>query len=177
MGPERFLQFPGDISSDRTVLSPATTLPWIPEAVRAAEASNRPGPKGGAVVARQLCEHGLRVEIWPWRYLPEDGRTGEEAVLVSMKKAVDICVYYTLGREAKVRRLAYKDQIWESSPPPPGAQRDTSVIPPSDIVQSCCPGATTMLMVDARTDGSSHPDAPAVKKIGVSSKPSDPRCV
>ena len=27
---------------------------------------------------------------------------GEEAVLVSMKKAIDICVYYTLGREAKV---------------------------------------------------------------------------
>jgi len=36
---------------------------------------------------------------------------GEEAVLVSMKKAIDICVYYTLGREAKVRRLAYKDQV------------------------------------------------------------------
>ena len=140
----------------------ATALPRIPEAVAAANASTRPGPKGAQVVSRQLSEHGLRVEVWPWRYLPEDGRTGtlcktsqgtgpenrtnkwlpcfpqfclsilsfsqhtrvvhslthsltaipgEEAVLVSMKKAIDICVYYTLGREAKVRRLAYKDQV------------------------------------------------------------------
>jgi hypothetical protein len=113
LGPERFLQFPGEISSDRSVLSPvratelpplffsflfipgtfpswllcvlslswhggvqATALPWIPEAVAAANASTRPGPKGAQVVSRQLSEHGLRVEVWPWRYLPEDGRTG-----------------------------------------------------------------------------------------------------
>ena len=132
---------------DRTVLSPATTLPWIPEAVRQAEASTRPGPKGGAVVARQLSEHGLRVEIWPWKYLPEDGRTGEEAVLVSMKKAVDICVYYTLGREAKVRRLAYKDQIWESSPPPPGAQVRLLLSSCCLLLAACClPLSNTQLV-------------------------------
>ena len=35
-------------------------------------------------------------------------------------------------------------------PPPPGQQFDSAVIPPSDIVQSCCPGATTMLSVRAK---------------------------
>ena len=47
-------------------------------------------PQGNA---RSLAEHGLRVEVWPWRYIAADGRTGAEAVLVSMPKAVDICVY------------------------------------------------------------------------------------
>ena len=26
--------------------------------------------------ARSLAEHGLRVEVWPWRYIAADGRTG-----------------------------------------------------------------------------------------------------
>ena len=36
------------------------------------------------------------MEVWPWRYIAADGRTGAEAVLVSMPKAVDICVYEPL---------------------------------------------------------------------------------
>ncbi len=41
------------------------------------------------------------------------------------------------------------------------------MIPPSDIVQSCCAGATTLISVDAKTDGSSKGDTmPAVKRVG-----------
>ena len=40
------VQFQGDISSDRTVLAPATALPWIKEAVLAENASSRPGQTG-----------------------------------------------------------------------------------------------------------------------------------
>ena len=93
------VQFQGDISSDRTVLAPATALPWINEAVLAANASSRPGQTQTGVrgfvavatasfglltqphvtaiqvIARHLLEHGLRVEVWPWKYVPEDGRT------------------------------------------------------------------------------------------------------
>ena len=53
-----------------------------------------------------------------------------------------------LGKAAvPQKREPVFSQIWESSPPPPGQQFDSAVIPPSDIVQSCCPGATTMLSV------------------------------
>eukprot|EP01043_Picozoa_sp_COSAG02_P033508 COSAG02_NODE_2291_length_9203_cov_4.256920_3_plen_210_part_00 len=155
-----WVQFQGDISSDRTVLAPVTALPWINEAVLAANtSSSRPGqtqtgvcsfvfsskcfvrlayavkchcfpghreasvgawaPSGG--VAVEVCPRGWAHGQTSLKHLPSTVLhcccmllvayvcapcvtllQGEEAVLVSMKKAIDICVYYTLGREAKV---------------------------------------------------------------------------
>ena len=49
----------------------------------------------GCVSCLQVCAMGVSL------------LQGEEAVLVSMKKAIDICVYYTLGREAQVSARIY----------------------------------------------------------------------
>jgi hypothetical protein len=67
---------------------------------------NGPSHRSISLSAAPPPQRGLRFEVWPWRLQAAASSSsggGEEPVLVSLPKAVDACVFYTLGE----RHLAH----------------------------------------------------------------------